>query len=217
MVHGAFRPSDDAMTLPLSVPVNLALAAALDAAVPLVNLLGDRPAASEADRLATEIRAGVTADGLVDVGGATIWAYEIDGAGGQILMDDANAPSLLSLPLFGACDRTDATYLATRRWILSPANPWWFRGTMGEGVGSPHTGPRRAWPIAVAIRGLTTTDDVERMTAIRQLGATHAGTFLAHESFDVDDPDEFTRAWFAWANALVGELLEQAALDGLLA
>ena len=132
-------------------------------------------------------------------------------------MDDANAPSLLSLPYFGACGAADPVYLATRRRVLSPGNPWWFRGPAGEGVGSPHTGPRRAWPIAIAMRGLTAVAATERVAAIRLLGATHAGTFLAHESFDVDDPTQFTRPWFAWANTLVGELLERAALDGLLA
>jgi meiotically up-regulated gene 157 (Mug157) protein len=217
MVHGAFRPSDDAMTLPLNVPVNLALAASLDAVGPLIDALGDAAAAADAARLAAEIRAGVAADAVVEVDGAAIWAYEVDGLGGRVLMDDANAPSLLSLPLFGACDPSSPTYLETRRWILSDANPWWFRGRAGEGIGSPHTGPRHAWPIAVAVRGLTGTTDAERMAAIRVLAATHAGTFLAHESFDVDDPGTFSRSWFAWANTLVGELLERAALDGLLA
>jgi hypothetical protein len=216
MVHGAFRPSDDAMELPLSVPVNLALAAALEGVEPLLGALRDEPAAVRARRLAASIRAGVARDGLVDVGGATIWAYEVDGLGGHVLMDDANAPSLLSLPLFGASDRADATYAATRRWILSDANPWRFSGRAGEGIGSPHTGPNRVWPIAIAIRGLTATTDFERLAAIRWIATTHAGTFLAHESFDVDDPARFSRPWFAWANTLVGELLERAALDGLL-
>jgi hypothetical protein len=100
--------------------------------------------------------------------------------------------------------------------VLSAANPWWFGGETADGVGSPHTGPGHVWPIAIAIRGLTATSGPERLAAITQLGATHAGTFLAHESFDVDDPRRFTRPWFAWANSLVGELLERAALDGLL-
>ena len=100
-------------------------------------------------------------------------------------MDDANAPSLLSLPYFGACTEADPVYLATRRWVLSPENPWWFHGPAGEGVGSPHTGPGLAWPIAIAMRGLTAAAENERLTAIRLLGASHAGTFLAHESFDV--------------------------------
>ncbi|HET7029319.1 MAG TPA: glycoside hydrolase family 125 protein, partial [Candidatus Limnocylindrales bacterium] len=217
MVHGAFRPSDDAMDLPLNVPGNLALAAALDALAPLLRALGDDAHAGAALGLAATIRAGVERDGTVVRGDETIWAYEVDGLGGQVLMDDANAPSLLALPLFGASDPADGRYLATRRWILSDANPWFARGRAGEGIGSPHTGPGRVWPIAIAVRGLTATGDAERLAAIRLLGASHAGTFLAHESFDVEDPARFSRAWFAWANGLVGELLERAALDGLLA
>jgi meiotically up-regulated gene 157 (Mug157) protein len=216
MVHGAFRPSDDASDLALNVPVNLALAASLEAVAPLVAALGDEPRATEARRIATGIRAGVARDGVVERDGSASWAYEVDGLGGRLLMDDANAPSLLSLPLFGGCERADPIYVATRNRILSPANPWWFEGRLGEGIGSPHTGPRRVWPIAVAVRGLTATDDAERLTAIRLLGASHAGTFLAHESFDIDDPSRFSRPWFAWANGLAGELLERAALDGLL-
>jgi meiotically up-regulated gene 157 (Mug157) protein len=217
MVHGAFRPSDDACELPLNVPVNLALAASLDAVAPLAAEVGDATTATEARAIATDIGAGVTRDGVVREGSRTIWAYEIDGRGGQLLMDDANAPSLLSLPYFGACDVDDPTYVATRQWVLSPANPWWFRGGVAEGVGSPHSGPRRIWPIAIAMRGLTARSEVERLEAVRLLGATHAGTYLAHESFDVDDPGQFSRPWFAWANSLVGELFERAALAGLLA
>jgi meiotically up-regulated gene 157 (Mug157) protein len=66
------------------------------------------------------------------------------------------------------------------------------------------------------MRGLTATSVEEQVAAVRLLGASHAGTYLAHESFDPDDPSRFTRSWFAWANALVGEFLERAALDGLL-
>ncbi len=219
MVHGAFRPSDDAMALPLNVPGNLALAAALEAAAPLIEALREPAGAREAAGLAAAIRAGVARDGVVRTAadGSAVWAYEVAGLGGRVLMDDANAPSLLSLPIFGGCGVSDPTYLATRRSILSGANPWWFRGRAGEGIGSPHTGPNRVWPIAIAVRGLTAATDAERLDAVRQLGTTHAGTFLAHESFDVDDPTSFSRSWFAWANTLVGQLLERAALDGLLA
>ena len=217
MVHGAFRPSDDACGLPLNVPVNLALAAALDAVAPLATAVGSSTDAVDAVALAGEIRAGVARDGTGRAGTTPIWAYEVDGLGGQVLMDDANAPSLLSLPWLGACDPADPTYLATRAWVLSAANPWWFRGSAAEGIGSPHTGRRLVWPIAIALRGLTATTAPERLATVRMLGATHAGTFLAHEAFDVDDPRRFTRPWFAWANSLVGTLLEAAALEGLLA
>jgi meiotically up-regulated gene 157 (Mug157) protein len=216
MIHGAFRPSDDASDLPLNVPINMALAAALDGVAPLAAAVDDPLRATDARALAAEIRAGVARDGTTRQESETVWAYEVDGLGGRVLMDDANAPSLLSLPYFGACDMTDPTYVATRRWVLSPADPWMFQGRVGDGVGSPHTGLQRVWPIAVAMRGLTATTAEERLAAIRVLGASHAGTYLAHESFDPDDPSMFTRPWFAWANSVVGELLERAALDGLL-
>ncbi len=216
MVHGAFRPSDDASELPLNVPINLAVAAALDEVAPLAAAVGADDQAREARVLAAEIRAGVARDGTIRHGSDTVWLYEVDGLGGHVQMDDANVPSLLSLPYLGACDVADPTYVATRRWVLSSANPWWFEGRLGDGIGSPHTGPRRIWPIAVAIRGLTATADAERLAAARLLGASHAGTYLAHESFDPDDPSRFSRPWFAWANSLVGEFLERAALDGLL-
>jgi len=217
MIHGAFRPSDDACVLPLSVPINLALAAALDGVAPLAAAVGESTSADEARTIAAEIRAGVARDGTVRDGAATFWAFEVDGLGGQQLMDDANVPSLLSLPYLGACAPTDATYVATRRRILSAANPWWFGGRLGDGIGSPHTGSGRIWPIAVAMRGLTAASDEERVGAARLLAQSHGGTFLAHESFDPDDPSRFSRPWFAWANSLVGEFLERAALDGLLA
>ncbi len=217
MVHGAFRPSDDRSELPLNVPVNLGLAAALEAVAPVAATAGAPAAADDARRLAAEIRVGVARDGVIRDGPDPVWAYEIDGLGGRVRMDDANAPSLLSLPYLGACRTDDPLYLATRRWALSSANPWRFEGSAGDGVGSPHTGPGRIWPIAVAIRGLTATTPRERLAAVQLLATTHAGTYLAHESFDVNDPGDFTRSWFAWANSLVGELLERAALEGILA
>lgn len=212
MVHGAFRPSDDACVLPFNVPVNLALAASLEQVAAVAGAVGAEPSANEARAIAADIRAGVARHGHID----DRWAYEVDGLGGTLLMDDANAPSLLSLPYLGACKADDRRYLATRRWILSPENPWWFTGTAAEGIGSPHTGKRRVWPIALALQGLTASTNVERVACVRMLAATHAGTYLAHESFDPDDPATFSRPWFAWANTLVGEFIERSALDGLL-
>lgn len=212
MVHGAFRPSDDACVLPLNVPVNLALAASLDQVTAIAIAIGAEASAIEARAIAADIRAGVARDGHI----GDRWAYEIDGLGGTVLMDDANAPSLLSLPYLGVCRPDDRRYLATRRWILSPENPWWFAGKAAEGIGSPHTGPHRVWPIALALQGLTASTNVERLACVRMLSATHAGTYLAHESFDPDEPQAFSRPWFAWANSLLGEFIERSALDGLL-
>jgi uncharacterized protein len=122
-------------------------------------------------------------------------------------MDDANVPSLLSLPYLGAVAPTDPTYLNTRKMILSSDNPYYFRGTSAEGVGGPHVGINMIWPLAIIMRALTASDDREIIECLKTLQRTHAGTGFMHESFDKDDPSKFTRSWFAWANTLFGELI----------
>ena len=45
---------------------------------------------------------------------------------------------------------------------------------------------------------------------------TDAGTGFMHESFHKDNPENFTRAWFAWQNTLFGELILKLIDDGKL-
>jgi meiotically up-regulated gene 157 (Mug157) protein len=61
--------------------------------------------------------------------------------------------------------------------------------------------------MSIIAQALTSTDDAEIRQCLRWLKATHAGTGFMHESFDKDNPAKFTRAWFAWANSLFGELI----------
>jgi meiotically up-regulated gene 157 (Mug157) protein len=63
------------------------------------------------------------------------------------------------------------------------------------------------WPMSILMRALTSSDDHEIRASVRALKATHAGTGFMHEAFHKDDPSKFTRAWFAWANLLFGELI----------
>jgi hypothetical protein len=123
------------------------------------------------------------------------------------MMDDANVPSLLSLPYLGIVGRDDETYQRTRRFVLSEDNPYFFRGTAAEGVGGPHVGLRMIWPMGIIVRALTSDDRAEVASCLRMLTGTHAGTGFMHEAFDQDDPAKFTRKWFAWANTLFGELI----------
>ena len=137
----------------------------------------------------------------------TLWAYEVDGFGNRLFMDDANVPSLLSLPYLGCCSLEDPQYRATRAFVLSEHNPYFFRGQSGEGSGSPHVGLEMIWPLGVIMRALTSANDSEIAFCLRMLRSTHGGTGFMHESFHRDDPTRFTRAWFAWANTLFGELI----------
>jgi uncharacterized protein len=208
LVRSAFRPSDDQCKLPFLIPSNLMAVSALCGLAELQLALGDARSAADAAALADEIADAVAAHAIVEhADHGPIWAYEIDGFGGTVLMDDANAPSLLSLPYLGACTAGDPVYRNTRAFCLSTANPYFVRGKAAEGVGSPHTGQGTIWPMSILFRALTATDDAEILNCLAMLRATHAGTGFMHESFAADDPARFTRSWFAWANTLFGELI----------
>jgi meiotically up-regulated gene 157 (Mug157) protein len=148
-----------------------------------------------------------------------MWAYEVDGFGGTLLMDDAGAPGLLSLPYLECCDLGDSVYHNSRRFSLSEANPYFCRGKAGEGLGSPHEGLNMIWPMGTVYRAMTTNDEKEIRECLRSLRDTTAGTGFMHESFAKDDASNFTRPWFAWANTLFGELIVRvvAQRPGLLA
>jgi uncharacterized protein len=103
-------------------------------------------------------------------------------------MDDANVPSLLSLPYLGCCAVNDPVYRRTRAFILSDHNPYFFRGRVAEGIGGPHVGLNMIWPLGIIVRALTSTDEKENLNCLRVLKNTHAGTGFMHEAFDKDNP-----------------------------
>ena len=145
-----------------------------------------------------------------------IYAYEIDGYGSYFLMDDANVPSLLSMSYLGDVPANDPIYQNTRRFVWSEANPYFFRGAAGEGIGGPHIMAEVIWPMSIMMRAFTSNNDDEIRECICQLMTTDAGTGLMHESFYRNDSDVYTREWFAWQNSLFGELILKIINDGRL-
>ena len=143
-----------------------------------------------------------------------IYAFEVDGFGNSLLMDDANVPSLLALKYLTPEVIDDGIYANTRRFVWSDSNPYFFRGKAGEGIGGPHIGYDMAWPMSIMMKAFTSDDDEEIKYCIEMLMSTDAGTGFMHESFNVDDPTDFTRAWFAWQNTLFGELIIKLVNDG---
>ena len=212
-----FRPSDDNTVLPFLISANAMAAVELGNLVTMASTgSGDRLAqiAQRAGALAAELRASIEALAHVEVDGyGTIYAYEIDGFGNSSVADDSNVPSLLSLPYLGYCGRTDPVYLATRKLLLSAKNPYYYVGSVASGIGSPHTPGGYIWPMAVAMQALTSTDDAEIATCLTYLKRSALATGFMHESFDKDDATHYTRPWFAWANAVFGELIIQLAAE----
>ena len=64
------------------------------------------------------------------------------------------------------------------------------------------------WPLSIIMRGLTTDSKTEMKYCLQMLKTTHANTGFMHESFHKDDANNYTRKWFAWANTLFGEFVQ---------
>jgi meiotically up-regulated gene 157 (Mug157) protein len=174
----------------------------------LTTISKDKDTAQKLLDLAAEVEKALKEYAIVDnkVFGK-VYAYEVNGFGSYNLMDDANVPSLLSLPYLGAVKESDPIYQNTRKLVLSEYNPFFFKGKAGEGIGGPHVGVDMIWPLSIIMRGLTSNNDKEIKACIEMLRTSHGGTGFMHESFHKDDPKKFTRTWFAWANTIFGEFL----------
>lgn len=210
MSWSGFRPSDDACTFGYLIPANMMAAVALEKAAQMAGEgFGDEVLQERCRQLSGEIRDGIETYGTaLHPKYGKIYAYETDGFGNHLLMDDANSPSLLAAPYLGYLSADDPVYQNTRRFILSEDNPYFVRGQYAAGVGSPHTPPGRVWHIGIVMEILTSTDPAEKLECLDMLARTHAGTNFMHESFDPNDPSQFSRPWFAWANTLFAQMLE---------
>ncbi len=209
LICSAFRPSDDASVFSFLVPSNFFAVVSLQQSAEMMEeLANDSATASEMRTLASEVDQALKQHAIVaHPTYGDIYAFEVDGYGNHLLMDDANVPSLLSLPYLGAVDAKDPVYLNTRKFVWSLDNPFFFKGKAAAGIGGPHVGMDMIWPMAITMRGLTSSDPQEIKECIKMLKDTHGDTGFMHESFHKDDPKNFSRSWFAWANTLFGELL----------
>lgn len=207
MTWSGFRPSDDACKYGYLVPANMMASVVLGYMDEIfIEQYSDKSLSDVAKKLRIEINEGIKNYGTYkhpEFG--EIYAYETDGLGNYNLMDDANVPSLLSAPYLGFVDINDPTYQNTRRFILSKSNPYYYEGIYAKGVGSPHTPEDYIWHISLAIQGLTSVSIDEKETILKTFLKTDACTGFMHEGFNVNNPKEFTREWFAWANSIFSE------------
>lgn len=249
LIASTFRPSDDSTILPFLIPSNFFAVSVLEKAADILAHVTIDPTASNTTEassgaaggastttasaatlrqrclaMADEVRQALHKHAVVDTPDyGKVYAFEVDGRGNVLLMDDANAPSLLALPYLCDVPATDPIYQNTRRMIFSDKNPYYFEGkpiTLDDGttvtprgIGSPHTGYDQIWPMSIIMRGLTSSDPAEIDECLRMLKATTGGTGFIHESFDKDNPATFTRAWFSWANGLFAELVMKRYAD----
>ena len=218
LICSSFRPSDDASVLEFLIPSNFfAVSTLRKAAEILEGPCKQGKLARECRTLADEVAGALEEYAVVEHPKyGKIYAYEVDGFGSAILMDDANVPSLLAMPYLGCVSANDPIWQNTRRFVLSTDNPCYFEGTALKGVGGPHVGLGWVWPMSIIMQAFTSSDDAEIRDCIRTLISTDAGTGFMHEAVWKDDPAKFTRSWFAWANTLFGELILDLYQNGKL-
>lgn len=204
LVRSAFRPSDDSTLYQLFIPANMMFSRYLGSAAQIMAALGDTAPTGLADQmtaLSESIRESVQTYGVYTnaISGLEVYAYEIDGFGGIINMDDANIPSLLSAPFFGYMDASDEIYQHTRAMVLDQTtvkgNPYFMRGPVINAVGGPHNGPGYAWPMASIMRIYTSDDEAEISSALKEIVSSTDGLGLIHESINTFNQSDWTRQW----------------------
>ena len=212
LIVSTFRPSDDASTFGFLIPSNLFAVASLKQLAEISRKVTmDTAFANECEALADEVMTAINKYAIIDHPEyGKIYAYEVDGYGSILLMDDANVPGLLSLPYIDCVSSDDEIYQNTRKFVWSKDNPYFFKGKAGEGIGGPHVSHvslDMVWPLSILMKAMTSTDDAEIKACVKMLRDTDADTGFMHESFYKDDPMKFTRHWFAWLNSTFGELV----------
>ncbi len=216
LINSTFRPSDDATTYGFLIPSNLFAVTSLRQLAEISDkVTNDKAFADKCTALAKEVEAAIQKYAIVNHPKyGKVYAFEVDGFGNTSLMDDANVPSLLGLPYLGCIDKNDPIYQNTRKLVWSTDNPYFFKGKAGEGIGGPHIGYDMVWPMSLIMLAMTSNSDTEIANCLKTLVATDADTGFMHETFHKDDPKNFTRSWFAWANTLFGELVLKLVKEG---
>ncbi len=218
MVWTGFRPSDDGCEYGYLTASEMFASVVLDYMAEMLETVCKSSALScECLAIKAEIDEGIQRYCVVEheVYGK-IYACETDGMGHYSLIDDANIPSLLSIPYIGYADAEDELYQNTRRFLLSSENPYYFEGKCARGIGSRHTPKNYIWHMALVMQGMTALSREEKREMLDMIVATDADTGYLHEGFDADAPARYTREWFTWPNSLFAEFIEHCVDDGLI-
>lgn len=216
LIVSCFRPSDDSTDLGFLIPSNLFAVRSLRQLAEIwEKVIGEDEAAMECRELADEVEQAIRKYAIVrHTEYGKVYAFEADGFGNTLFMDDANVPSLLALPYLGCVSENDEVYKNTRRLVWSDRNPYFFKGKVGEGIGGPHIGYDMIWPMSLIMKAITSQNDAEIRECVRMLRDTDGNTGFMHESFHKDNASKYTRHWFAWANTLFGELILKLVNEG---
>ncbi|CAF0782204.1 unnamed protein product [Didymodactylos carnosus] len=201
MIWSGFRPSDEQTAYGYLIPSNMFAAVSLENLEEILTTIfysKEEDLIKQIKQLIKDIHKGIYEFGTVyNKKYGKIYAYEVNGYGNHTLMDDANIPSLLSIPYLQYHSPYDAKgeiVQNTRNFILSYDNVYYYEGLFGKGIGSSHTDIGMIWHLAVIMEGLTTNDSDSVHNVFSILEKSHANSYQMHESFHVNNTFTFTRS-----------------------
>ncbi|KAJ7048385.1 hypothetical protein C8F01DRAFT_1282717 [Mycena amicta] len=209
MVGTHHRPSDDISTFAFLTPANAMLSVELNNLANILTASGQskttrgKNITAQATLWSKRVHDAIWQTTLLN----NVFAYETNGLGARYEMDDANVPSLVSLPYLGFLDKTNPAYVATRKKLFSRSNPYFAAGKNFSGIGGPHVDAWHPWPMSQISAIFGTDNDTEIVERLYLIAKNTAGLGLIHESQSIYDPTSYTRAWFAWANSFFAEML----------
>ncbi|KAM0738877.1 hypothetical protein ACQRIT_006614 [Beauveria bassiana] len=205
LVASSHRPSDDLCVFNFITSDNAMISVELALVADVLDKIGaEKKMASQARRFSGIIKKAIWDNTRTSNG---IFAYETNGYGGMYIMDDANVPSLLSLPYLGFLPRNDSTYIKTKDAMLSRMNPYYAEGKRFKGVGGPHVNATYPWPMSQISAIFGTDDDGEIAERLALILENTSGLGLIHESINIYNASDYSRPWFAWANSYFAELV----------
>ncbi len=208
LVWCGYRPSDDACKYPYHIPDNMFLVSVLYKLTSIFMEIGQTEYAEYCEKTVDELRLLIEEYGIVtDEYGDKIYVSETDCLGNWHADDDANIPSLLSIPYLEYPFIDKEIYQNTRKRVLSKKNKYYYEGKCLKGIGSPHTPENRVWHLAVAMQGLTSEDEEEIESCYQMLINTTDGEGYMHEGVDCNEPCHYSRPWFAWANSVFADFV----------
>eukprot|EP00948_MAST-09A_sp_MAST-9A-sp1_P003882 g3882.t1 len=237
LIRTSFLPSDDSPRFPYHIPGNAFAAVELNKTSTLLRKLSQMETslsprmldlADQARALSNAVNDAIQKYGLIThaLTGEIVYAMEVDGFGNYFFADDANVPSLLSLPFLEYTSASDPIYLSTRKALLdNSSNPYFYGNSkIGEmpvgGIGSEdasgNNGQGFIWPLSLAVRLMTLDESTEEKVKeakkeaewiLQGLLLSAKSTGLIHESYWYSDATRFTRSWFAMGNSLFAEAL----------
>ena len=119
LIASAFRPSDDATILQFLILSNFFAVSSLRKAAEILDKVNqNNDLAKECTELASEVETALKQYAVNDHPKyGKIYAFEVDGFGNQLMMDDANVPSLLAMAYILMIDMGGYLFVVKSKYI----------------------------------------------------------------------------------------------------